>query len=29
LKIEGLQPDPAKAEEWYSKAAALGITAQN
>ena len=29
LKIEGLQPDPAKADEWYKKAAAAGITAQN
>ncbi len=29
LKIEGLQPDPAKADEWYKKAAAAGITAMN
>jgi hypothetical protein len=29
LKIEGLQPDPIKADEWYKKAAAAGITAQN
>ena len=29
LKIEGLQPDPVKADEWYKKAAAAGITAQN
>ena len=29
LKIEGLQPDPAKAAEWYKKAAAAGITAMN
>jgi Sel1 repeat len=26
LKIEGLQPDPAKAADWYKKAAAAGVT---
>jgi len=26
LKISGLQPDPAKAADWYRKAAAAGVT---
>jgi hypothetical protein len=28
MKIEGLQPDAAKAAEWYKKAQAQGLTAQ-